>query len=216
MTKTRNFSTAALAAMLLITFAGADGSGARAQVSAAPAQTTGNDARLTEEVVPRFVSEEVVQPLPNAGEPAKSDDGNRPASLRAMVAQTAVGEPLSEEMHCLAGAVFFESRGEPLEGQLAVAQVIINRAASGQFPADYCGVVFQRAQFSFVKGGRMPAIATGTQAWRNAQAIAHIAHRGLWDSAADDSLYFHANYVRPSWSRHKVARATIDTHIFYR
>ena len=123
---------------------------------------------------------------------------------------------LSEEMQCLAGAVYFESRGEPLAGQLAVAQVIINRAEDRRFPSSYCGVVFQRSQFSFVKNGHMPRIRTGTLAWKRAQAVARIAHRGLWDSEASDALYFHANYVRPSWSRRKVALATIDTHVFYR
>lgn len=212
--KAKFYGAAALAATLAFTFAPTQGSLANAQVSANPAPTTADKAALTDEVVPVFVAKEVVQPLPEEG--AEGQANSTHSSLAALVAATSVDEPLSEEMRCLAGAVFFESRGEPLEGQLAVAQVIINRAASGQFPADYCGVVFQRAQFSFVRGGRMPAIATGTHAWRNARAIAHIAHRGLWDSAADDALYFHANYVRPSWSRTKVARATIDTHIFYR
>ena len=119
-------------------------------------------------------------------------------------------------MECLAGAIYFESRGEPVAGQLAVAQVIVNRAESGQFPESYCGVVFQRSQFSFVKGGAMPSIRRGSSAWKRAKAVARIAHEGLWDSQAADSLYFHAKYVRPSWSRKKVARATINTHIFYR
>ena len=62
----------------------------------------------------------------------------------------------------------------------------------------------------------MPRIRTGSGAWKRAKAIARIAHRGLWDSRASDALYFHANYVRPKWSRRKVALATIDTHVFYR
>ena len=119
-------------------------------------------------------------------------------------------------MRCLAGAVFFEARGEPLEGQLAVAQVIINRAASGRFPSSYCGVVHQRSQFSFIRGGQMPAIREGSAAYKRASAIARIAHQGLWDSEAGDSLYFHARYVKPGWARQKVARVTIDSHIFYR
>ena len=56
----------------------------------------------------------------------------------------------------------------------------------------------------------------GSAAWRKAVAVAQIAHRELWDSPAKDALYFHATYVRPSWSRTKVARAKIDSHIFYR
>lgn len=211
MLKSNSLSAAALAATLTLSFVGIEASGANAQSAPTASLATLADSRLTEEVVPVFVANEVVQPLP---EP--TDVESRPASLRALVDATAIDGALSDEMRCLAGAVFFESRGEPLEGQLAVAQVVINRAASGQFPSDYCGVVYQPAQFSFVRGGRMPSIPTGTEAWRKARAIAQIAHRGLWESAADDSLYFHAKYVSPGWSRHKVARATIDTHIFYR
>ena len=58
-----------------------------------------------------------------------------------------------EALECLAGAIYFESKGEPLTGQLAVAEVIINRAKSGRFPTDVCAVVKQRGQFSFVRGG---------------------------------------------------------------
>ena len=165
-----------------------------------------------------FVEKEVVQELPETPEadteiPATETQAS---SLRELVATMPAAGSLSEEMQCLAGAVYFESRGEPLAGQLAVAQVIINRAEDRRFPSSYCGVVFQRSQFSFVKNGHMPRIRTGTLAWKRAQAVARIAHRGLWDSEASDALYFHANYVRPSWSRRKVALATIDTHVFYR
>ena len=107
-------------------------------------------------------------------------------------------------------------RGEPLSGQLAVAQVVINRADSSRFPSSYCGVVYQRAQFSFVRSGAMPRINTGSNAWKRAKAIARIAHEGMWESEAEDALYFHAKYVSPSWSRKKTARATINQHIFYR
>ena len=202
---------AAAAAMLLAVF-NAEGSGAKAQLGESRQI---DDTVVTEETVPVFVSEEVVQPLP--AEPVAEEGGaTDAASLRELVAEMPRAGELSREMECLAGAIYFESRGEPLAGQLAVGQVIINRAESGAFPSDYCGVVFQRSQFSFVRGGRMPAIDRGSNAWSRATAIARIAHEGLWDSEAGDSLYFHAKYVRPSWSRTKIARATIDTHVFYR
>lgn len=173
------------------------------------------DESVTDETVPTFVSEEVVQPLPQ--EPAAIDAASPSAdSLHEMVAGMPLVGELSREMECLAGAIYFESRGEPLAGQLAVGQVIINRTESPAFPFDYCAVVFQRSQFSFVRGGRMPRLDRGSAAWAKATAIARIAHEGLWQSEARDSLYFHANYVRPSWSRTKIARTTIDTHIFYR
>ena len=62
----------------------------------------------------------------------------------------------------------------------------------------------------------MPQIRTGSEAWQRAKAIARIAHEGLWESEAGDALYFHAKYVRPGWSHKKVARATINRHVFYR
>ena len=156
-----------------------------------------------------FVSIPVVQSL-------ESDDVNETASsLRELVQQVQVGE-MTDQMRCLAGAVYFESRGEALAGQLAVAQVVINRSEDARWPASYCGVVYQRAQFSFVKNGNMPRIRTSSDAWQRAKAIAQIAHEGLWESEAADAVYFHATYVRPKWSRRKERTAQIDTHIFYR
>ena len=176
---------------------------------------------LTVETVPVFVSEEVVQPLPEISEDeaateADTDLGETASSLKQLVATVPTPDTLSPEMECLAGAVYFESRGEPMAGQLAVAQVVVNRAEARQFPSSYCGVVYQRAQFSFIKGGNMPRIKRGSAAWQRAKKIARIAHEGMWDSQAGDSLYFHASYVNPKWNRKKIARATINTHIFYR
>ncbi|MEW4449362.1 cell wall hydrolase [Qipengyuania sp. JC766] len=140
----------------------------------------------------------------------------RAASLQELIRTVDTGARLSREMECLAGAVYFESRGEPVDGQLAVARVVMNRASSDVFPDSYCDVVYQRKQFSFVRGGKMPRIVRGSAAWQRAKAIARIAHEGLWDSEAGDSLYFHARYVTPRWSRTKTRLAAIDTHIFYR
>lgn len=144
--------------------------------------------------------------------------GEQPAaaSLPELIASMGQDAPMAQQMRCLAGAIYFESRGEPLEGQLAVGQVVVNRAESELFPDDYCGVVTQRSQFSFVRKGRIPEPNKSSAAWRQAKAIAQIVHQGLWDSRADDSLYFHATYVKPGWSRRKVARATINRHVFYR
>lgn len=216
-------SAAVIFAALGLTFASADISGAIAQDSENQASEPAIDASQPAE--PVFIAEEVVQPLSadTTNDDASNVAGAEPAntqptasSLRELVSMTNKDYTLSEEMMCLAGTVYFESRGEPLAGQLAVAQVVINRAESSRFPSSYCGVVYQRAQFSFVKNGQMPTIRTGSNAWKRAKAIARIAHEGNWDSEAQDSLYFHANYVRPGWSRKKQRRATIDTHIFYR
>src|SRR3546814_13831984 len=84
------------------------------------------------------------------------------------------------QLNCLAGAIYFESKGEPLSGQLAVANVIMNRVESGRFPSTICGVVTQRDQFSFVSGGKIPAIDTNRQAYRTAMAVAQVAKADYW------------------------------------
>lgn len=215
--KTHFAGFAASVATLGITFAGADISGAYAQQSVEQEKvSTGNAA--TEVPAPVFISQEVVQPLPpEVGDADMAEIATPQAdSLADLVKQTDTAYALSREMECLAGAVYFEARGEPLSGQLAVAQVVINRAESGRFPSSYCGVVFQRSQFSFVKGGQLPPTRRDSEAWKRAKAIARIAHEGHWQSEVGDALYFHANYVRPSWSHNKSRLAAINTHIFYR
>ncbi|KTE18674.1 hydrolase [Sphingopyxis sp. H050] len=134
-------------------------------------------------------------------------------TLAELVAETARPADLDPELRCLAGAVYFEARGESLAGQLAVAHVVINRANSGRFPKSLCGVVHQPSQFSFVRGGKMPAVRNGAQ-WNNAVAIAQIARDGSWKNQAPGALFFHARYVSPGWRKTRVA--SIDNHIFYR
>lgn len=119
-----------------------------------------------------------------------------------------------DELRCLAGAVYFESKGEPLAGQQAVAQVIVNRTRSGRFPADVCGVVKQRGQFSFVRGGEIPTIDAGRPAWRTAVAIARVALTEAWEGDAPGALFFHARGVAAGGRFVRVA--SIGNHIFYR
>lgn len=206
----------ALALTLFSTLFGAAGSGAFAQddlgpnfgLAATPVTVTPPTPPAADDAdMPRFVAEPVVQQLPQQAEAE---------SLAELVTMLPEEADLSDELKCLAQAIYWEARGEDLDGQLAVAQVIINRTENHRFPANYCGVVTQRSQFSFVRSGRIPDVRTGTRAWHRAKAIARIAHDDLWDSEVGDALYFHARRVRPSWSHTKLARATIDSHIFYR
>lgn len=167
-----------------------------------------------------FIAQPVVQALPeNYGEetePAPLPDTTQinAQSLAKLVAAVPIKQRLSKDMQCLAGAIYFESKGEPLDGQLAVGRVIVNRANSGRFPSSYCGVVFQRSQFSFVRGGRMPSIRKSSKAWREAKAIARIAHDDSWESPAKGALFFHARYVSPGWRLTRIAQ--VKNHIFYR
>ncbi|WEK45480.1 MAG: cell wall hydrolase [Candidatus Andeanibacterium colombiense] len=210
----RKFQQAAAiaAVMMVLPLAGAATSGAFAQDKTETAETVNQPLEGTAEDSPvRFVSQEVAQPLPGTPKSAASDDR---ASLSDLVDSIQTEGEMSSDMRCLASAIYFEARGEPLAGQLAVGRVIVNRAGSGKFPGSYCGVVYQPSQFSFVRRGRMPAINKGSDAWHDAVATARIAHEGLWDSPARDALYFHASYVKPAWHRTQVAR--VDRHIFYK
>lgn len=213
--KTVSITAIAAVAFATTMFPSGDDAVALAQVASDQLAVTGTvaSAELVPETPITFIAEEVVQPLPAVSvQPVMTEAG----SLSDLVGMIDTAAPISAEMQCLAGAVYFEARGEPLAGQLAVAQVIINRTEDSRFPQSYCSVVSQPRQFSFMRGNRMPAIRTGSAAWNRAVAIAEIAHQGLWESEAGDAVFFHAKYVRPGWSQRKTKLAQIDTHIFYR
>jgi N-acetylmuramoyl-L-alanine amidase len=159
---------------------------------------------------------------PDADSPEiPTDDQNaqpaidRSENLASMVADLRSPEPGSRELECLATGVYFESKSEPLAGQLAVGQVIANRAQSGgRFPSTYCGVLFQRGQFSFVHGRSLPHVSHDNRQWQTAVAIAKIVDQGLKDSQVGDALFFHARSVSPGWHLKRVA--SIGNHIFFR
>lgn len=136
--------------------------------------------------------------------------------LYALVDKFATNAPLDEQMNCLATAVYFEARGETVEGQLAVARVVMNRAASGKYPTDWCSVVKQPYQFSFVRHGQFPAANTDCDAWKRAEAIAELAVANVVPSLSQDVLWYHADYVAPSWSNNLQEVEKIGAHIFYR
>jgi spore germination cell wall hydrolase CwlJ-like protein len=138
-----------------------------------------------------------------------------PRPLREMVmAFVDYGNQDAEQL-CLAKAVYFEARSESLEGQLAVAEVVLNRAASGIYPPTLCAVVTQHAQFSFVHAGRLPDPDTSSDCWHKALAVAEIASKRLVRQVAPNVLWYHATYVSPSWGRAKTRFGQIGAHIFY-
>lgn len=137
-------------------------------------------------------------------------------SLWPMIWANMNGPALDEELSCVATAVYFEARGEPFDGQLAVADVVLNRARSGRYPSTYCGVVKQPAQFSFVRGGQFPRINTQSAAWGYAQSIARIAQARQVQALPDDVLWYHADYVAPGWGHRLSMVEKIGAHIFYR
>jgi spore germination cell wall hydrolase CwlJ-like protein len=136
------------------------------------------------------------------------------ADLPTLVAQLRTADPGSRELECLAAGIYFESKSEPLAGQLAVGQVIANRAQSGRFADTYCGVLFQRGQFSFIRGKSWPSVSKESRQWQTAVAIAKIVDQDLKDSAAGNALFFHARRIHPGW--HLKYVASIGNHVFYR
>jgi spore germination cell wall hydrolase CwlJ-like protein len=136
--------------------------------------------------------------------------------LDVLVANQAAVETNGAEQECLANAVYFEARGESLQGQLAVAEVVMNRAASGRYPTTLCGVVVQPSQFSFVRRGRMPRPDRDSEAWRRAVGVARVAFARMAPRLLPATcLWYHANYVSPSWGRRLERSAQIGLHIFY-
>ena len=136
--------------------------------------------------------------------------------LYALVNKFETNAPLDQQTNCLATAVYFEARGESLEGQLAVAHVVMNRASSGRYPPDWCSVVKQPAQFSFVRHGEFPQADTNSEAWKKAEAIAELAAANIVPSVGTDVLWYHADYVAPAWRHGLQEVEQIGAHIFYR
>jgi len=128
----------------------------------------------------------------------------------------------ARQARCLAEAIYFESRGEPVRGQIAVAQVVLNRAFSGYYPTTVCGVVYQnanrylRCQFTFACD-RHPDVIRDQPRWQRAQAIAAGALDGrLWLPEVGKATHYHAYWVRPAWVRTMDRLHTIGVHTFYR
>jgi spore germination cell wall hydrolase CwlJ-like protein len=164
---------------------------------------------------PQLSEPSVSEPQPDANVPVATPAVRPTGDLASMVAELRSPDPGSRELECLATGVYFESKSEPLAGQLAVGQVIANRAQSGgRFPSTYCGVLFQRGQFSFVHGRSLPSVSHGNRQWQTAVAIAKIVDQDLKDSAVGNALFFHARYVSPGWRLKRVA--AIGNHVFYR
>lgn len=152
--------------------------------------------------------------LAYAAEPARLSD------FVGLHVQLPLGGLLAEET-CLAQAIYFEARSEPLEGQLAVAQVILNRVSDRRYPASVCEVVFQnermrhRCQFSFACDGRSDQPGE-RRAWNIAKKIAIVATEAEWQDLSLRATHYHAEYVSPYWRARMDQTAQYGRHMFYR
>lgn len=125
------------------------------------------------------------------------------------------------DLKCLALNIYFEARGEPTAGKIAVGHVVLNRVADRRFPKQICSVVRQggeirrnRCQFSWWCDGRSDE-PRDQQAWRESVLIAALINRGATSDPTRGSLWYHATYVKPGWARQMKKRVKIGKHIFY-
>ncbi|MHA7774141.1 cell wall hydrolase [Roseibium sp. M-1] len=131
-----------------------------------------------------------------------------------------VGE--KKEQRCLAEAIYFEARGESEDGQVAVAQVVLNRVKNPAYPDTICGVVYQnrhkrnRCQFSFACDGIKDKIASPA-AWSTAQRLSReVLNGSRYSKMVDASTHYHATYVNPRWAKAMAKRGQVGLHIFYK
>ena len=127
----------------------------------------------------------------------------------------------AEEQNCLALNIYFEARSEPDEGKRAVAHVVLNRVSDPMFPSTICQVVRQggerikhRCQFSWWCDGRSDRPAKG-EVWDGAKALARSVYWGHSQDPTDGAMWYHADYVSPSWGAHFKRGPKIGRHIFY-
>jgi len=128
------------------------------------------------------------------------------------------------DLQCLAENVYFEARGEPLQGQYAVAEVTLNRTRAQNFPHTICAVVHEMrwdanrrrfvADFSWTELGALSP--DDGPAWKRAMTVASAAYDDEHDSIVPGALFYHSTSVRPGWARTRTQVAKIGNHVFYR
>ncbi|MDH3320194.1 MAG: cell wall hydrolase [Betaproteobacteria bacterium] len=135
-----------------------------------------------------------------------------------------VREAERADIECLARNVYFEARGEPPEGQYAVAEVTMNRKASRRYPATVCAVVHEKrwdairkryvGAFSWTEFYSVPE--PSGEAWEFAQKVAADVYHRRAPERVEGATYFHAHYVKPSWAKQQERISRIGRHVFYR
>jgi N-acetylmuramoyl-L-alanine amidase len=137
------------------------------------------------------------------------------AATFATAASAAEDAPSERALACVAEAVYYEARGEPIQGRAAVAYVVLNRAESGKFPETPCAVVAEGCQFSYRCDGRPESLAV--RADRDAAfATAEAVLTGAVADPTDGALFFHASRIRPGWFESRTRVGEIGNHVFYR
>lgn len=162
-------------------------------------------AGLTADTVDPFSPAEIAEPVIELGDEA--------APAPEAEEQAAIDDTIDEELICLAKTVRHEAGNQSRQGQLAVAQVVMNRVNSPRFPNTICGVVLQRGQFFNVHAYNP---SRDTPQWHSAMEVAIDARNGVSAPVVGDAVFFHARYVSPAFFRSRPRVAQIEDHIFYR
>ena len=159
----------------------------------------------------------------SGGETRRRQGRRQPAAKPGDSASALIGKPRAKAEKCLADAVYFEARGEPLKGQEAVAQVVMNRVFSGYYPNNVCGVVYQNAnrhlacQFTFACEGKDLDRIDEPDMWEQAKRIAKDTLDGkIWLADIGHATHYHAYWVHPSWVHEMKKMYKLGVHTFYR
>lgn len=149
----------------------------------------------------------------------RAAQGKLPAQITAEWLARQPAATGGEQFQCLAQVLYHEARGESLQGQLAVAEVVLNRVDDPAFPNTVCGVVHQGngrgCQFSWTCDGRSDRIGQD-EVYDQVAKIARVMLDGAPRSLTEGATYFHTPAVRPDWSRRFTKTARVGNHIFYR
>ncbi|HTT84999.1 MAG TPA: cell wall hydrolase [Rhizomicrobium sp.] len=205
----------ALALTLVFAVSAAAVMPASQNVRAKPALAVSGPAPLPLKLVP----EEPVEAIVN---PASLVVRTTPLDLSPLLDRFVLERMLAEQ-RCLAEAMYYEARGEGVDGEKAIAEVVFHRMRSPEFPHSICGVVYQRAaaghgcQFSFTCDGELEA-TKATGAWARAKRLAGRILTGLVQlgDVTENAIAFHAVAVQPGWGDHLIRTIQIGNHVFYR
>jgi spore germination cell wall hydrolase CwlJ-like protein len=187
----------------------------------AAASLSASATRIGAEPTPAVVGKGAADAVPAvSGHAMATADAPRPKTPAERLHLS--GKSRAKAEKCLANAVYFEARSEPVRGQIAVAQVVLNRAFSGFYPEDVCGVVYQNAhrrlacQFTFACDG-IPDVVRQPHEYSVAKRIASdILDGKLWLPDVGKATHYHAYYVHPYWVRAMRKMRRIGAHTFYR
>ncbi|WP_235962649.1 cell wall hydrolase [Jannaschia marina] len=161
------------------------------------------------------------RPLSEQGQPRARDYTRGPATFNETAIAAQPRATGGTEWRCLAEAIYFEARGEPMQGQIAVGEVILNRVDAANYPSTICRVVNQgtgrrhACQFSYTCDG-IPDTVTEPAAWEIAGKIARRLIDGAPRPITREATHYHADYVDPHWARVYPQVAQVGRHLFYK